>query len=98
MTAVGKPPTPGPVGPLGPAGPDGPAGPTGATGDPAPTYVHSQGTPAAVWTVAHNQGRHPSVTVVDSAGTEVLARVIYLDANTVEIHVNPPFGGFAYLN
>ena len=44
----------------------------GNSGSAAPsTYVHEQSVASATWTAVHNLGSFPSVTVVDSAGTEV---------------------------
>lgn len=62
------------------------------------TYVHTQGTAAAVWTVTHNLGKYPSVTVVDSANTVIIGEVFYLDINTVRLTFCAPFCGSAYFN
>jgi hypothetical protein len=67
------------------------------------TYVHHQLAPAAVWTYAHNLGKYPSVTIVDSGGNEVRGIVSYLDINTVSIAFfvgGQPvaFGGSAFNN
>lgn len=62
------------------------------------TYVHVQNTPATIWVVVHNLGKHPSVSVVDSAGTAWIAEVSYTDVNTLEIRHAAPFSGKAYLN
>lgn len=35
-------------------------------------HTHKQAQAAKVWTVAHNLGKRPAVTVVDSAGTVVI--------------------------
>jgi hypothetical protein len=67
------------------------------------TFVYTQGTPAAVWTIAHGLGRYPSVTVVDSAGTVCGGSVEYLSADAVRLSFfgggSPAaFAGTAYLN
>lgn len=62
------------------------------------TYIYEQTSAAAVWTITHNLGRYPSVTVVDSAGSECVGEVTYLDENTVQCTFSAPFGGKAYLN
>jgi hypothetical protein len=49
-----------------PAGPPGPAG---------GTYHHVQAVPATTWTVDHMLGRHPVVSVLDSADTQIEASV-----------------------
>lgn len=62
------------------------------------TYTHEQGVAAATWTITHNLNKHPSVTVVDSAGTVVSGGVTYIDNNTIELTFNAAFKGTAYLN
>jgi hypothetical protein len=63
-----------------------------------PAYRHMQATPATVWTVIHNLGFRPNVTVVDSGGTEVIGNVHYVDDNTVQLTFSAAFGGEAYLS
>jgi hypothetical protein len=70
----------------------GPAGPAGAG------YVHTQEAAAATWTITHNLGRHPSVTVVDSGGSVVIGDVAYVTANQVTVSFSAAFSGTAYLN
>lgn len=62
------------------------------------TYVHVQDTAVTTWTINHNLGYYPSVTVVDSAGSEVVGDVTYPDANTVTATFGGAFGGRAYLS
>lgn len=62
------------------------------------TYVHTQSVAATVWTVSHNLGKKPAVTIVDTAGTEVVGRVDYLDNNTVRLTFSAAFSGEAYCN
>ena len=83
-------------GPAGPPGADGAIGPPGPAG--GASYTHAQGVPSADWSIVHNLGRHPSVTVVDSAGSTVIGDVEYLSNNAIAIHFNAAFGGNAYLN
>lgn len=61
-------------------------------------YTHNQLVPAATWNVVHNLNKHPSVTVVDSAGTEVSVGVAHLSVNALQIDASTPFSGKAYLN
>jgi hypothetical protein len=65
-------------------------------GDKSFTFVQS--TPAAVVTIAHNLGKHPSVTIVDTAGTVFIPDVEYLDLNSVRVTNGAPFSFTAYLN
>lgn len=99
----------GPRGPAGPAGADGvagavgPPGPIGLTGPQglpgdATSYLHTQGIAASTWVVTHNLGkRHVSVSVFDSAGTNVVGAVTVIDDNTLEIAFASEFSGKAYI-
>lgn len=80
----------------GPVGPQGVPGPPGPAGGVSFHYVQAQ--PSAAWTIAHNLGRYPSVTIVDTAGDQVSADVTYVDANTVTVSFGFPTTGAAYLN
>ena len=71
----------------------GPPGPPGGSG-----YTHHQVTASAVWTVAHNLGRHPSITVVDHLGGQLFPDVRYLDADLAQITHSVPLIGSAYCN
>jgi hypothetical protein len=62
------------------------------------TFTWTQDTPLATWTIPHNLGRKPSVTVVDSTDTEVQTGVRYVDANIIQILNASAFAGKAYLN
>jgi hypothetical protein len=62
------------------------------------TYVHNQIAAADVWNIPHNMGKHPAVTIVDSADTTVIGDVVYLDLNNLTVSFTAPFGGKAYLN
>ena len=62
------------------------------------TYKHRQTASSSVWTVVHNLGKFPSVTVVDSAGTEWIGDVKYIDDNSLTISFAVAFSGIAYLN
>lgn len=63
----------------------------------ASDYTHNQITPALVWNIIHNLARFPSVTVVDSGGTEVIGDVKYISNNQVDVTFTSAFGGKAYL-
>lgn len=62
------------------------------------TFLHQQQVPSAVWTINHNLGKEPSVTVIDSAEQEVQGDVTYPTINQVVITFSAPFGGRARLN
>lgn len=61
-------------------------------------YRHVQSVAAAVWTVVHNLGKRPAVSVVDSAGDEVYGKVHYDSDTQVTLSFSAAFGGEAYFN
>lgn len=62
------------------------------------TFVYQQGVASDTWTIPHNLGKYPSVTVVDSTGRVVVGGTQYLDSNTVVLTFSGAFSGVAYLN
>ena len=71
-------------------------GPRGADGASGSTqYVHAQPAAALSWTVAHNLGRRAMVTVLSIGGMEVLASVIHLSSNVLQIDFDNPMAGEA---
>jgi len=62
------------------------------------TYVHAQGSAASSWTITHNLGRRPSVTIVDSGGNVQIGEVLYNSDNQITVTFAAAFGGYAYLN
>ena len=72
----------------------------GQKGDPGPwgIYVHTQSIPGDTWTVTHNLGYRPNVTVVDSAETEVVGDLTYVNDNSLILTFIGAFSGKAYLS
>lgn len=62
------------------------------------TYVHTQYSPSSTWSVTHNLGYQPNVTVVDSAGTIIEGAIDYQTGNTLVLTFSSPFAGTAYLS
>lgn len=62
------------------------------------SYVHHQDVASKTWTITHNLGKCPSVTIVTSSGDQVLADVHYTNLNIVELNFSAAFAGKAYLN
>lgn len=89
---------PGPRGVPGPDGEPGPPGPPGTPGSAPQAYVHEQDVPSSAWSITHGLGYHPNVSVVDSAGTEVVGLVKYTSTDTLTVTFSAPFGGKAYLS
>lgn len=66
---------------------------------PPDAYIHVQDVAATTWSITHNLGFFPSVTVVDSAGTKVYGEeVTYTDTNSLTVTFGASFGGKAYLS
>lgn len=61
-------------------------------------YIHTQSAPASVWNIAHNLGKYPSVTIVDTANSEVEGDVEYVDSNNITLRFTASFSGKAYIN
>lgn len=61
-------------------------------------YFHSQTIASDTWVITHNLNKFPSVTVIDSAGNEVIGEVIYNDTNNVTLKFSGEFKGTATLN
>lgn len=61
-------------------------------------YLHDQMAPAASWYVNHNLGKYPSVTVLDSAKTEVEGAVEHLSINSLVVSFTNAFAGSATCN
>lgn len=78
----------------GPEGPQGPQGPPGII----ETYIHNQISSASTWSIQHNLGRYPSVSIVDSGGSIVLGAVKYISENEIQISFSAAFAGRAFLN
>ena len=68
----------------------------GGTG--AYSYVHDQSVASDTWTITHNLGSYPSVTIIDSGGSEVEGSITYTSGNVIQLVFTSPFGGTAYLN
>lgn len=64
----------------------------------AVSYSFAQVIPADSWTIAHNLGGYPSVTVVNSAGDVVIGSVRYISNNEILITFSAGFAGMAYLS
>ena len=70
----------------------------GGSGSGDLSYVHTQSTVASTWTVTHNLGKYPSVTVVDSSNNEVIGDIQYTNTNSLKITFSSGFSGKAYCN
>jgi hypothetical protein len=83
------------VGPAGADGATGPQGPPGASGNAAVFYHHDQMVASDLWTVTHNLGYNPNVSVTDSAGTNYEGLVTYVDNTSLTLTFSAAFAGTA---
>jgi len=68
--------------------------------DPHPQYgpyVHNQISSSSTWTVTHDRGSKPSVTVIDSGGNHVYGDVEYISQNQLVLTFSSSFSGTAYI-
>lgn len=69
----------------------------GGSGNDA-NYVYNQAMPSDTWSITHNLGKYPSVTIIDSSGNEVIGGVNFPSINNVILTFSVPFSGKATLN
>ena len=62
------------------------------------TFLYTQKESLEVWDINHNLNKYPSVTVIDSSGSEVIGEVEYIDKNNLKISFKGGFKGTATLN
>jgi hypothetical protein len=68
----------------------------GNDGAPGARYTHTQSSPLSLWTIAHNLGFRPNVTVTTIGGQEVWGgEVLHLSANTLTITFDIAMAGLA---
>ena len=60
--------------------------------------VFEQAKPCSCWYIRHNLNKHPSVTVVNEYGKEIICEVQYVSKNEIKLRFNGRFRGMAYLN
>ena len=61
-------------------------------------FIFDQLTSSSEWLINHNLEKYPSVTIIDSAGTNVIGDIIYIDNNNLKIIFSSKMSGKAYLN
>ena len=62
------------------------------------TFVFVQSSPLSTWTIVHNLNKFPSVSIVDSANTEVTGTITHTNSNELIASFSASFAGKAYLN
>ena len=78
-------------------GPPGPPG-GGAGGSDASFIYDGTGAPSTTWTVIHNLGKFPAVTVVDTGNSVIIPNIHYDSVNQVTITFANATSGKAYLS
>ena len=66
--------------------------------DEVDSYVHTQNSPSAVWTINHNLSKYPSVVLVDTEDDVIYGEVNYESNNTIIITLSAAISGKAFLN
>lgn len=61
-------------------------------------YVHDQSSASATWNITHNLNKRPAVSIVDSAGTQIICDVQYVSDNEVTLNFDASTAGKAYFN
>ena len=62
------------------------------------TFVFTQTTPSAVWTINHGLNKFPSVTSVNNNNIQAYGAIEYIDKNNLTITFSGGFSGKAYMN
>lgn len=62
------------------------------------TYVHTQYSASNQWTINHNLGYQPNVTVVDSSGSLIEGNIQYTTPDSIVLLFSASFAGTAYLS
>jgi hypothetical protein len=62
------------------------------------TYTQCFDADSLVWTVTHNLGKFPSVTIVDTDNNIVVGEVVYVNSNIIQVTFSSVFAGCVFLN
>jgi hypothetical protein len=68
------------------------------TGSGGASYVHTQSTPSATWTINHNLGFIPSTELFNSGSVEIEGEVTHTSVNQTVVSFQTTVAGFARLN
>ena len=61
-------------------------------------YTHTQGVASDTWTITHNLGFYPNLTVQDSGGTIYEGEITYTNTVSLTVTFSSAFSGKAYLS
>lgn len=73
-------------------------GDKGDKGDNFISDLYEVTNPAYVWTILHNKGYYPSITVLDSLNRQVLVEIVHDSVNQVTIKFELMFSGKVVVN
>lgn len=80
------------------AGPQGPQGVVGPAGPSNPTMNFVQASPSTEWTINHNFGFYPSISIFTVGGIEMMGEVLNTTINQTLIRFNTSVAGSARLS
>lgn len=80
------------------AGPQGPIGNPGPAGPSNPTMNFVQVSPSTEWTINHNFGFYPSLSIFTVGGIEMLGEVVNTSINQTLVRFNTSVAGSARLS
>lgn len=62
------------------------------------SYVHTQDSPLAIWTIIHNMNMTPNVFCEDASGQDMEGVIEVVNSNQIKIYFSQPVSGKAYLS
>jgi hypothetical protein len=90
--------SPGPQGLKGDPGLQGAQGPQGPSGTSGGSYAFEQQFNSTSWTVVHNLGYRPAITVQDYFKNTIEGDINHIDTSTVQLTFAEAVSGYAYLS
>jgi len=60
-------------------------------------YKHEESPASDTWTINHNLGRSPAVTIIDTEGNTVIGEINYVDDDNLILTFTSPVEGIAHL-
>lgn len=82
----------------GPQGPKGDAGANGTNGVDGGHFTFEQQVPSSSWSITHNLGYRPAVTVQDYGKIVLEGELDHINANSLTITFSEAISGYAYLS
>lgn len=70
-------------------------GPQGSPGTGGIYYRHNQTVASDTWTINHNLGTEPNMSIFSVGGREMIGEVLHSSTNTTLIYFDSPIAGYA---